>query len=120
MTSAVEAFAKTWDETFDAGDLSKLKGLYAGSARVIPSGGTPVEGRDSIGAFFAEVRANGLTTHKIEVRDVVTRGDTVIASGAWSLSGASKDGDAQNFGGNWVNILGREGDSWKILLHTWN
>lgn len=120
MTVAIEAFAKTWDETFDAGDLSKLKGLYAGSARVIPSGGAPVEGQDAISALFAEVRANGLTKHNIEVRNIVTRGDTIIASGAWSLSGTSKGGEAQKFGGNWVNVLGREGDSWKILLHTWN
>lgn len=120
MTGEIEAFASAWDQSFSAGDFAKLKGFYADTARVIPSGGKPVEGQEGIAAFFADVRSNGLTTHAIDVQSVTARGDTVIASGGWSLSGANSAGEPQKFGGNWVNVLARDGDSWKILLHTWN
>ncbi|HPG88310.1 MAG TPA: DUF4440 domain-containing protein [Hyphomicrobium sp.] len=120
MTGEIEAFAATWDQSFSAGDFAKLKSFYADTARIIPSGGQPVEGREGIAAFFADIRAKGLTKHTIDVQSIIARGDTAIASGGWSLNGANEAGEAQKFGGNWVNVLGRDGDSWKILLHTWN
>lgn len=117
MTTAIENFAKTWDSAFNAGDLTSLARSYAKPGRAIPAGGAPVDGQDAIAAFFADVRSKGLTTHKITVQSVTERGNTAIATGLWQLSGASA---AEKFGGNWVNILERDGDSWKILLHTWN
>lgn len=113
-------FAAQWDRLFNAGDLSKLETLYASGASVIPAGGAPAKGPSEIGKFFAGVRSNGLTRHEIAVKSLAARGDTVVATGTWALSGANSAGEAQAFGGNWVNVLGREGDAWKILLHTWN
>lgn len=115
MIGDIAALAATWDRSFSSGDFAALKSYYADGAQIIPSGGKAVEGRDAIGAFFADVRANGLTKHSIDVQSVTAHGDTIIASGGWSLSGEN-----QQFGGNWVNVLGRDGDNWKILLHTWN
>lgn len=117
MKNELETLAKAWDATFNSGDMAKLAGFYAASGRVIPAGGKPAEGRDAIADFFAGVRANGLTKHEIKIDAVVDRGDTAIATGTWNLSGS---GDGANFGGNWVNVLAREGTGWTILLHTWN
>jgi ketosteroid isomerase-like protein len=112
--------AAQWDRSFNSGDLVKLESHYAPGASVVPAGGAPVQGASAIGQFFADIRAKGLTRHQIAVQSVVERGDTAVAIGTWSLSGADGNGDAQSFGGNWVNVLGRDGDTWKILLHTWN
>lgn len=120
MTNALETVAKAWDDTFNSGDTEKLGGFYAASGRVIPSGGAPIEGRDAIAKFFAGIRGNGLTKHDIKVASVIDRGDTVIASGTWNLTGPGEKGEGASFGGNWVNVLAREGAGWQILLHTWN
>jgi len=120
MKNELETFAKAWDGAFNSGDMAKLAGFYASSGRVIPAGGKSVEGRDAIADFFAGVRANGLTKHEIKVHTVVDRGDTAIATGTWNLSGSSETGDGASFGGNWVNVLARDGAGWTILLHTWN
>ena len=120
MTDEIQSFAKAWDSAFNGGEMSKLAGFYVDAARVIPAGGEPVDGNDAIGTFFADVRAKGLTTHRIDVHAVVDRGDTAIASGTWRLTGSAEGGEAVKFGGNWVNVLAREGDGWRILLHTWN
>jgi ketosteroid isomerase-like protein len=120
MTVDVQAQAKSWDSAFNAGDISKLASFYAAGASIVPAGGTPVAGPDAIGAFFADVQAKGLTRHEIGVSSVIDRGDTVIAIGTWKLTGKSDSGEVQSFGGNWVNVLARDGDGWKIQLHTWN
>lgn len=120
MTVDVQAQAKSWDSAFNAGDISKLSSFYAAGASIVPAGGAPVAGPDAIGAFFADVRAKGLSRHEIGISSVVERGDTVIATGTWKLTGKSDGGEAMSFGGNWVNVLGRDSEGWKILLHTWN
>ncbi len=120
MKADIQAFAKNWDLSFNAGDMAKLAGLYAADASVVPAGGAPVKARDAIGTFFADVRSKGLTEHRIVVQSLIERGDTVVAVGTWNLSGTGDDGESLKFGGNWVNVLGRDGNTWKILLHIWN
>lgn len=120
MTADVQALAKDWDKAFNRGDLRHLAGFYAPDARVVPAGGTPIDGAVAAGEFFAGLRASGLTEHEIDARSVVARGDTLIATGTWKLSGANANGERLQLGGNWINVLGRHGDAWKILLHCWN
>ena len=115
--SKIEDFAKNWDNTFNAADLAKLATFYAASARAVPAGGSPVDGPKAIADFFADVRSKGLTTHQIEVLNTSEHGNIAIATGTWSLTASS---GADKFGGNWVNVLERDGEGWKILLHTWN
>jgi len=120
MTKEIETVAKTWDDTFNSGDTAKLADFYAASGRVIPAGGAPLEGREEIAKFFSGVRANGLTKHEIKVGSIIDRGETVVASGTWSLSGPGDKGEGASFGGNWVNVLARNDSGWTVLLHTWN
>lgn len=119
MKDIVEASATRWDETFNKGDTG-LAAFYASAALVVPVGGSSVVGPDAIGKFFADLQSKGSSDHKITVHAVMDRGDTLIATGAWQLSGPSEDGTREQYGGNWVNILGREGADWRILLHMWN
>ena len=120
MSSDFQKFAAQWDRLFNAGDVSNLENLYASGASVVPAGGAPVKGPREIGKFFADIRSKGLTRHEIGVQSLIERGDTAVVIGTWALSGADANGEAQAYGGNWVNVLGRDGDTWKILLHTWN
>jgi len=115
MISDFIAFAAKWDQLFNEGDVAKLENLYDTEATVVPAGGAPAKGPAEIGQFFMDVRSKGLTRHEIAVHSCIERGGVAVAIGTWSLSG----GD-QEFGGNWVNVLGRDGDTWKIILHTWN
>jgi ketosteroid isomerase-like protein len=120
MTSEITANSKLWDDAFNAGNIEELSTYYVENASVLPAGGAPVNGATAIGAFFRDIQSKGLTEHHIVVHDLVTRGDTAIAIGTWSLSGSDETGQPVKFGGNWVNVLGRQDKGWKILLHTWN
>ena len=120
MTVNVQANAAKWDDTFNQGDTAGLGGFYAAEGLVIPAGGAPVAGPAAIGKFFADLQSKGFSNHKITVDSVIDKGDTVVASGKWQLTGPGEGGAPQQYGGNWVNVLGRNGDRWDILLHTWN
>ena len=87
---------------------------------MIPAGGSPVQGADKISAFFADLQAKGFKDHKITVQDTTQRGETVILTGLWQLTGPGEGGQSQSYGGNWVNVLEPHGDGWRALLHTWN
>lgn len=120
MTSEVANKAAKWDDTFNQGDTVSLGSFYASDALVIPAGGSPVKGPEAIGNFFKDLRANGFSDHKIAVDNVIENGDTLIASGKWQLNGPGENGASKQYGGNWVNVVKRNGGDLQILLHTWN
>lgn len=120
MTSQGQAIADLWDQTFNKGDTAALGRLYADDGKVLPSGGSPVQGSQGIANFFADLQAKGFKDHKITVQDASQKGGTLILTGLWQLTGPGEGGEAQSYGGNWVNVLERQGDGWRTLLHTWN
>lgn len=116
----VRTDASKWDEAFNSKDIKGLAGFYAQDAMVVPAGGKAVSGPDAIGAFFADLQAKGFSDHKITVEKVLDQGDTRVATGTWQLNRPSDDGSTKQYGGNWVNVLVRSNDGWRVLLHTWN
>lgn len=116
----VRADAGKWDEAFNARDIKALSGFYAKDAVVVPAGGKAVSGPDAIGAFFADLQSKGFSDHKIAVEKVLDQGETRVATGTWQLNGPAEDGSTKSYGGNWVNVLVRSADGWRVLLHTWN
>jgi uncharacterized protein (TIGR02246 family) len=120
MTSQGQAIADRWDQAFNGRNQAELGELYSPDGKVIPAGGTAVSGPEKIQAFFTDLQAKGFNGHKITVQDVISRGDTLVLTGRWELNGPGEGGETQTYGGNWVNVLERQGDSWRTLLHTWN
>lgn len=120
MTDNVKANAAKWDEAFNKGDIAGLAAFYTSDGLVVPAGGPPVAGPEAIGKFFADLQSKGFANHKITVDAVMDKPDTLIATGKWQLTGPAEDGATTQYGGNWVNVLGRDGANWRILLHMWN
>lgn len=118
--SDVKAAAERWDAAFNSGDTGTLAGFYAGDAQVVPAGGAPVAGADAIGKFFAGLIDGGYCNHKITVERVEEKGPVTIATGKWTLMGPEEGGEKPQFGGNWVNVLERGDNGWRVLLHMWN
>ena len=109
-----------WDDAFNAGNIELLVSAYAPNAILLPAGGEPVEGPNAIGEFFADLRAKGLSGHKITIKSILDQDDTQVLTGSWALNGVAPDGSKAQYGGNWVNVAIRKGGAWRILLHTWN
>ena len=118
-TADAQAAAARWDKTYNSGDMDGLKALYATDAMVIPKGAA-VSGADKISAFFAGLKAKGFEEHAIKVNSAQMKGDVLLVTGRWSMSGPGEGGAKKTFEGNWVNVLEREGKDWRTVLHTWN
>jgi uncharacterized protein (TIGR02246 family) len=120
MNDLIAASASNWDKAFNADDMQALAAFYTPDALVIPAGGAPVSGPAAIAAFFADLKSKGFSGHAITVDKVLDQGATQIATGKWQLDGPSEDGTPKRYGGNWVNVLTKSGDGWRVVLHTWN
>jgi uncharacterized protein (TIGR02246 family) len=120
MNDLIAANASNWDKAFNTDDMQGLAAFYAPDALVIPAGGASVSGPAAIAAFFADLKSKGFSGHAITVDKVLDQGATQIATGKWHLDGPSEDGSTKRYGGNWVNVLTKSGDGWRVVLHTWN
>lgn len=118
-TVTAQKAADLWDRSFNAGDMDTLVMLYGPDAEVVTKG-APLSDSASIRTYFTNLKAKGFADHKVAVQSAKAKGTLVIARGRWEASGPG-DGDARKvFSGNWVNVLERQGDSWRTVLHTWN
>ena len=114
--SQVQAAADRWDQSFNQKDAQSLAQTYAPSAIVLPAGGPAVAGPDNIQKFFADVIGKGFSQHKVNVQAAETKGNVMIAYGRWEAMGPDK----KQYQGHWTNVLERQGDQWRTVLHTWN
>lgn len=112
-----QAAADKWDQAFNSGDMAQLAGLYTKDAVLVTTGAA--ETGEGIPTFFKGLKSKGFNGHKIVVQSVRTKGDVIIATGRWEITGMA-DGAKKTFEGNWVNVLERQNGELKSALHTWN
>lgn len=118
-TSAGQTAAETWDMTYNNGDMDALGKLYTSDAQVIPKGAA-ISGQENITKFFAGLKSKGFTDHKINLQSATEKDKILILSGRWEMNGPGEGGAKKKFEGNWINVMERQGDGWRTILHTWN
>ncbi|MFC3694959.1 YybH family protein [Chenggangzhangella methanolivorans] len=117
-TADVQGAADKWDAAYNGGKLDDLSAFYSKDA-VLVTNADQRSGAD-IKAFFAGLKEKGFDGHKITVQSVRTKGDVVVATGRWEMTGPSEGGQKKTFSGNWINVLEKQDGGLKTLLHTWN
>ena len=110
--------ADRWDQVYNADDMEGLAKLYTSDAMVVPKG-TPVNA-DGIPKFFAGLKAKGFDNHKVTVNSAIPKDKMMVVTGRWEMMGPGEGGVKKKFEGNWVNVMERQGNEWKSVLHTWN
>ncbi|WP_082494342.1 DUF4440 domain-containing protein [Methylobacterium sp. Leaf108] len=118
MQDDAQAAADRWDQAYNAGEVDKLSNLYASDAIVVTKGKT--QSGEDIGKFFSGLKSKGWDDHKTVVKSAQPKGDLVIVTGRWEMTGPGPDGAKKKFEGNWVNVLEKKDGSLKTVLHTWN
>ena len=64
--------------------------------------------------------ADNIANHLTFAQPLKAAGYATAMAGKWQLSGPGEGGAKAQFGGNWVNVLEKTADGWRVLLHTWN
>jgi ketosteroid isomerase-like protein len=117
----VSAAYTAWDAAFNAGDAKAVSAFYAEDAVFLPATHDVIEGPAGVDGFFAGLFGMGVTGHKLELIDVHSDGNLVIAAARWSATGKDANGADQPWGGIATHVFERQPDgSLKLLLHTFN
>lgn len=117
---AVKSAYAAWDDAFNKADANALAGTYDAEAVFLPATHDVINGREQVEAFFAGLFKMGVTGHKLEVIDVMDRGDTVIAAAKWSATGKDDSGNPAPWGGVATHVFKKDGDNLVLLVHTFN
>jgi len=118
--STVQSAASKWDEAFNKGDAAQLAKMYGSKAALLPPGGAAVTGESNIQQFWTTTVGKGFGQHKVTVQQAETKGDMGYAYGRWQATGPGEGGGKKQYEGNWSNVLERQGNEWKTVLHAWN
>ncbi|HYH18510.1 MAG TPA: DUF4440 domain-containing protein [Azospirillum sp.] len=118
--STAQSAASKWDEAFNKGDAAQLAKMYGGRAALLPPGSSPIAGESNIQQFWTTTIGKGFGQHKVTVQQAETKGDMGYAYGRWQATGPGDGGAKKQYEGNWSNVMERQGNEWKTVLHAWN
>ena len=118
VQAEAQSAADKWDQAYNKGDMGALAGTYSKDAVVIPKSG-PQTG-EGIQKFFSGLKEKGWEEHKTSVKSAVTKDKLIIVTGRWEMMGPGEGGAKKKFEGNWVNVMEKQSDGLKTVLHTWN
>ena len=118
VQAEAQSAADKWDKAYNSGNMDGLAGTYSKDAVVVTKG-APQTG-EGIQKFFSGLKEKGWDEHKTSVKSAIAKDKLVIVTGRWEMMGPGEGGAKKKFEGNWVNVLERQGDGMKTVLHTWN
>jgi uncharacterized protein (TIGR02246 family) len=124
IAQQIRALRIKYDEAFNKNDAAALAALYTEDAVEVTDEG-PIYGREAIEKHFADVfKQVHVSNHLGKVDQysphIIGPGNEIWANGEWSLTFQGKSGGPIQAKGYWSAIDTREGDTWKIRIHTWN
>ena len=116
--SDVVAVGQAWAAAWSAKQLDAAIDLYAADAAFFPSIGGRIAGREAIHDLFARALASNSPTIHMRSTRVAISGDLAYDSGEYDESLVS-DGHTTDVRGNYLIVLRRESDRWRIVEHMW-
>jgi uncharacterized protein (TIGR02246 family) len=121
------ALHKKWDEAENNNDAAALAALFTEDAAFVTDKG-PVSGREAIKQWFADDFQEWRHSNHIHrpdsnsARIIGTAGNIALVAlnGEFSVTVQGKTGGPIPVNGYWSAIDTREGDDWKIRMHTFS
>ena len=118
VDSQVTKISEQWAKEWSAKNLNSVVDLYAEDAVFLPSTGSRVTGRPAIRELFAGALA--AHTSQIQVRSKVSEQSGNLAFDSGEYEETSTAGGVTRTGrGNYLVVLRREGNRWRIVQHMW-
>jgi ketosteroid isomerase-like protein len=100
---------RSFQDTFNAGDLDGLMELYESDAALIAQPGSVARSREQVRAALQGFLAlKGRI--RLQTKLVVTVGDLAYLSNTWSLSGTGPDGNPVVLGATTAEVARRQAD----------
>jgi uncharacterized protein (TIGR02246 family) len=116
---AVSSAFRAWNGAFNKGDAKAVAALYTSDAVLLPASHEIKKGAE-IEKFFAGLLENKVSDHTLEPFQVIPAGDTLIVASRWAAKAPDEKGGAKSIGGIATHVLERQGETYKVKLHTFN
>jgi ketosteroid isomerase-like protein len=115
--SEMAARAATWEEEYNAGNLTAVQALYATDGCRMPPNQKAVQGSEAILAQIKAGKDKGWAKVKIVVTAAESSGDLSYGSGTYEITSA--DGSHLDHG-KWMNVSKKSNGTWKIQCDIFN
>lgn len=118
QASSISKVAHQWAREWDAKHLEALIDLYADDAVFMTATGTRATGQQAIRELFKQALTGSGSQLKIFSRETEAAGNLAYDSGEYNetsiANGVTKSGK-----GNYLIVLRRERNDWRIVQHMW-
>jgi uncharacterized protein (TIGR02246 family) len=121
--AAIAAIDKKFMEDVNRGDAVAGAAAYTDDAIVMPPNHSPLEGKQAIEKYLAEIGSQlQASNFQLSILEVDVQGDTTIVRGTYSNSFTISGTDApMEDQGKTLNVWKRQADgSWKLHRDIWN
>jgi uncharacterized protein (TIGR02246 family) len=116
--ATIEKLNAAFVSAFNKGDFASVGAMYAEDATALPPGGSMINGRSNIQAFWTQA-GQGVSDVKLTTVDVKPLGpDSAREIGTFSLM--TKGQQSQQVVGKYVVVWQRVGNDWKLATDIWN
>ena len=105
---------------FGKGDAAAVAALHAADARVLPQGGRPVEGHESIEAFWRGVIKAGTRLVQLQTLSVEEKGELAYEVGDYLMTTRPSPGQTEIRAGSYLVVWRRQDGAWKVAAVIWN
>lgn len=102
-----------WREKFERGEAQKAAEHYSEQGRLILAGQPPLQGRDSIGAYFDRIDES-MVEIRTGLTDFVASDNVAYAMGPVVYRFRDESGATRSKVGTHVTVLARENRRWRI------
>jgi uncharacterized protein (TIGR02246 family) len=116
--AALDEVATYWETHYNMGHPDMVASVYTDDAWALPAGGGALQGPAAIEADLAAGMEGG-TQASINTLETMVMGDMGVMMGTYTIA-VDMDGMAMETGGAWMNLMVRDGDSWKIAVNISN
>ena len=123
VRAAIAAINKKFMEDVNRGNAAAGAAAYTDDAILMPPNHSPVEGKQAIEKYLAEIGPQlQASNFQLSILEVDVQGDTTIVRGTYSSSFTVPGTDApMEDRGKTLNVWKRQADgSWKLHRDIWN
>jgi len=116
VSREIEEANKAFMEVRESGDAEAMSLLYTADARILPSNGTVISGREAIQEYWSDGMDQESSELKLETISAEGLGDVAIEEGRYKIFMDEKVVDE----GKYIVTWKKEDGQWKLYLDIWN
>lgn len=119
VRAAIDTLRQDYLEAYNGGDAATLATLYTADAVFHPADAPPVEGRESIGAYFGRFLAPGPSL-EVESHEVIPLSESWASSGGGYRVTVTPEGaeEPMTVRGSYLLLFRNTAEGWKLFRHT--